>query len=47
MMDNMMTGGMAAMGWGMALFCLLVAVVLVFAAAALVRYLFFNRRDRA
>jgi tellurite resistance protein TehA-like permease len=37
MMDNM--GGMM---WGMGLFWLLVIIVLVLAAAALVRYLFFR-----
>lgn len=45
MMDNMMTGGMAAMGWGMGLVCLLLAVVLVLGAAALLKYLISGRRS--
>ena len=40
MMDHMMGGMMAGMG----LVWLLVVVVLVLAAAALVKYLFFGRR---
>jgi hypothetical protein len=43
MMDGMMSGGMM---WGMGLFSLLVLVVLVLAAGALIKYLFFSgRRD--
>lgn len=42
MMDWMMEGG--GMIWGMALVSLLVIVVLILAAAALVRYLFFSGR---
>ena len=41
MMDQMMSGGMM---WGMGLVGLLVIIVLVLAAAALVKYLFFSRR---
>jgi tellurite resistance protein TehA-like permease len=37
-----MMGNMGGMMWGMGLFWLLVIVVLVLAAAALVRYLFFR-----
>jgi hypothetical protein len=40
MMDQMMGGGMM---WGMGLIGLLVIVVLVLAAAALVKYLFFSK----
>ena len=40
MMDGMMGGGM--MG-GMGLFSLLILVVLVLAAGALIKYLFFNQ----
>ena len=39
MMDGMMGGGMM---WVMGLFWLLVLVVLVLAAAALIKYLFFS-----
>lgn len=42
MMDGMMNGG--PMMWGMALVWLLVIVLLVLALAALVKYLFFNRK---
>lgn len=43
MMDGMTGGGMM---WGMGLFWLLGLVVLVLAAAALIKYLFFgDRRD--
>ena len=38
-----MMGHMADMMWGMGLLWLLVIVVLVLAAAALVKYLFFGR----
>jgi hypothetical protein len=41
MMDQMMGGGMM---WGMGLIGLLVIIVLVLAAAALVKYLFFSKR---
>ncbi len=37
-----MMGSMNGMMWGMSLFWLIVIVVLVLAAAALVKYLFFN-----
>jgi hypothetical protein len=40
MMDQMMGGGMM---WGMGLIGLLVIVVLMLAAAALVKYLFFSK----
>jgi len=40
MMDGMMGGGMM---WGTGLFWLLILVVLVLAAGALIKYLFFNR----
>jgi hypothetical protein len=40
MMDHMMGGGMM---WGVGLVGLLVIIVLLFAAAALVKYLFFNK----
>jgi len=40
MMDQMMGGGMM---WGMGLNWLLVIVVLVLAASALVKYLFFSK----
>jgi hypothetical protein len=40
MMDHMMGGGMM---WGMGLIGLLVIIVLILAAAALVKYLFFNK----
>ncbi len=40
MMDGMMGGGMM---WGMGLFWLLILVVLVLAAGALIKYLFFNQ----
>ncbi len=39
MMDGMMGGGMM---WGMGLFWLLILVVLVLAAGALIKYLFFS-----
>jgi hypothetical protein len=41
MMDQMMGG---AMMWGMGLIGLLAIIVLVLAAAALVKYLFFSKR---
>jgi hypothetical protein len=41
MMDHMMGGGMM---WGMGLLSLLVALVLVLAIAALVKYLFFSKK---
>ena len=41
MMDQMMSGGMM---WGKGLVGLLVIIVLVLAAAALVKYLFFSKR---
>ena len=41
MMDELMGGGMM---WGMGLIGLLVIIVLVLAAAALVKYLFFSKR---
>jgi hypothetical protein len=41
MMNDMMTGGMM---WGMGLLSILVIVVLVLAAAALVKYLFFSNK---
>ena len=41
MMDHMMGGGMM---WGMGLLGLLLLIVLVLAAAALIKYLFFDRR---
>ena len=41
MMDQMMSGGMM---WGMGLVGLLVIIVLVLAAAALAKYLFFSKR---
>ena len=41
MMDQMMGG---AMMWGMGLIDLLAIIVLVLAAAALVKYLFFSKR---
>ena len=41
MMDQIMSG---AMMWGMGLIGLLVIIVLVLAAAALVKYLFFSKR---
>jgi hypothetical protein len=40
-MMNDMTSGMT---WGMGLFCVLVGLVLILAAAALVKYLFFGRK---
>jgi hypothetical protein len=40
MMDQMMGGGMM---WGMGLIGLLLLVVLVLGAAALIKYLFFDR----
>lgn len=43
----MMGGEMSAMAWGMGLIWLLVIVVLVLGAAALLKYLFSGRRDRA
>jgi hypothetical protein len=39
MMDGMMGGGMM---WGMGLFWLLILIVLVLAAGALIKYLFFS-----
>lgn len=42
MMDGMMNGGPTM--WGMGLVWLLVIVLLVLALAALVKYLFFNRK---
>ncbi len=41
MMDGMIGGGTM---WGMGLFWLLVLVVLVLAAGALIKYLFFSNR---
>ena len=41
MMDAMMGGSMM---WVMALFCVLIFVVLILAAIALVKYLFFSNR---
>jgi len=41
MMDHMMGGGMM---WGMSLIGLLLLIVLVLGAAALIKYLFFDRR---
>ena len=41
MMDGMMGGGMM---WGMGLFGLLALIVLVLAAGALIKYLFFSDR---
>ncbi len=41
MMDGMMGGGMM---WGIGLFWLLILVVLVLAAGALIKYLFFSDR---
>jgi hypothetical protein len=41
MMDQMMGGGMI---WGMGLIGLLLLIVLVLAAAALIKYLFFGKR---
>ena len=41
MMDGMMGGGMM---WGIGLFWLLILVVLVLAAGALIKYLFFSGR---
>jgi hypothetical protein len=41
MMDHMMGGGMM---WGMGLIGLLLVVVVLLAIAALIKYLFFNRR---
>lgn len=43
MMDGMTGGGMM---WGMGLFWLLGLVVLVLAVGALIKYLFFNGRDK-
>jgi hypothetical protein len=40
MMDQMMGGGLM---WGMGLVGLLIIIVLVLAAAALVKYLFFSK----
>ncbi len=42
-MDEMMGGGRR---WGMGLFWLLILVVLVLAAGALIKYLFFDGRGR-
>lgn len=42
MMDGMMSGG--GMMWGMGLIWLLVIVVLVLGLAALIKYLFFDRK---
>jgi hypothetical protein len=41
MMDHTMGGGMM---WGMGLIGLLLLIVLVLGAAALIKYLFFDRR---
>jgi len=41
MVDRMMDGGMM---WGMGLIGLLLLIVLVLGAAALIKYLFFDRR---
>lgn len=43
MMDGMMDGGMM---WGMGLFWLLGLVVLVLAAGALIKYLFFSDKRK-
>lgn len=43
MMDGMMGGGMM---WGMGLFSLLILVVVVLAAGALIKYLFFSGRGK-
>ncbi len=43
MMDRMMGGGMM---WGVGLFWLLILVVLVLAAGALIKYLFFGDRRK-
>lgn len=43
MMDCMVGGG--AMMWGMGLVSLLAIILLILAVAALVKYLFFSRRD--
>ena len=43
-MMNQMMDGMGGMMWGMGLLWLLVAALLVFGIAALVKYLFFSRR---
>lgn len=43
-MDGMMNGG--SMMWGMGLFGLLGLVVLLLAAAALTKYLFFSREKK-
>jgi hypothetical protein len=40
-MDGMMSGGMM---WGMGFLGVLVAIVLLLAAAALIKYLFFSNR---
>lgn len=42
-MQGMMDGPGGGMMWGMGLWGVLAVVVLVLAAAALVKYLFFNR----
>jgi len=46
MMNGMMSEGGAIMMWGMGILWLLVFVVLVLAAAALVKYLFFSHSRR-
>ncbi len=43
MMDGMMGGGMM---WGIGLFWLLILVVLVLAAGALIKHLFFSDRGK-
>lgn len=43
-MNGMMGSGM--MMWGMGLFCLLILAVLVLAVSALIKYLFFNSKDK-
>lgn len=42
---DMMGGGMGGMMWGMGLLWVLVLIVLVLAAAALIKYLFFGKRS--
>ena len=44
MMHDMMSSGMGPMMWGMGLLWILLIVVLVLAAAALVKYLISSRR---
>jgi len=42
-MDGMMDGEMT---WGMAFLCLLIVIVLVLAAGALIKYLFFSGKNK-